>query len=378
MLQFVTRSVRLAAMPLLLAGVVAGAASAAPAAAARTGSPRPASLTTSGQLNGVAAVSASDVWAVGGTGNGALIEHWNGTAWKQVPSPAPAGSSLSGVAATSASDVWAVGGTGNGALIEHWNGTAWKQVPSPAPAGSSLSGVAATSATNVWAVGETFSTSTKTLVLHWNGTAWKQVPSPSLSASASLSGVAASSASSAWAVGSYDASITSGNTTLIERWNGTVWKRVPSPSPTGNGAGLSSVLPTSARSAWSVGCSGCAFGGFAVSLIERWNGTAWKQVPSPSPAGGGDLRGVAAVSASSAWAVGGYYAVSGASFSVKTLIERWNGTTWKQVPSPSPGTEASLSGVAATSATNAWAVGTSNSGSTSNILIVRWNGTTWK
>jgi hypothetical protein len=334
MLQFVTRSVRLAAMPLLLAGVVAGAASAAPAAAARTGSPRPASLTTSGQLNGVAAVSASDVWAVGGTGNGALIEHWNGTAWKQVPSPAPAGSSLSGVAATSA--------------------------------------------TNVWAVGETFSTSTKTLVLHWNGTAWKQVPSPSLSASASLSGVAASSASSAWAVGSYDASITSGNTTLIERWNGTVWKRVPSPSPTGNGAGLSSVLPTSARSAWSVGCSGCAFGGFAVSLIERWNGTAWKQVPSPSPAGGGDLRGVAAVSASSAWAVGGYYAVSGASFSVKTLIERWNGTTWKQVPSPSPGTEASLSGVAATSATNAWAVGTSNSGSTSNILIVRWNGTTWK
>jgi hypothetical protein len=34
--------------------------------------------------------------------------------------------------------------------------------------------------------------------------------------------------------------------------------------------------------------------------------------------------------------------------------------------------------VAATSATNAWAVGTSDSGSTSNILIVRWNGTTWK
>jgi len=45
-------------------------------------------------------------------------------------------------------------------------------------------------------------------------------------------------------------------------------------------------------------------------------------VPSPSPPGGAVLSGVAAVSASSAWAVGNVGAG-------KTLIERWNGTAWK-------------------------------------------------
>jgi hypothetical protein len=57
-----------------------------------------------------------------------------------------------------------------------------------------------------------------------------------------------------------------------------------------------------------------------------------------------------------------------------TVILRWNGTAWKQVPSPSPAPSAGLSGVAATSASNAWAVG--NTGSTT--LILRWNGTAWK
>ena len=43
------------------------------------------------------------------------------------------------MAATSASNAWAVGGYGSilasKTLIVHWNGTAWKQVPSPTPAG---------------------------------------------------------------------------------------------------------------------------------------------------------------------------------------------------------------------------------------------------
>jgi hypothetical protein len=57
-----------------------------------------------------------------------------------------------------------------------------------------------------------------------------------------------------------------------------------------------------------------------------------------------------------------------------TVILRWNGAAWKRVPSPSPRPSAELSGVAATSANNAWAVG-STGGKT---LILRWNGKTWK
>jgi hypothetical protein len=68
-------------------------------------------------------------------------------------------------------------------------------------------------------------------------------------------------------------------------------------------------------------CSGSNCG---KTLIVRWNGTARKQAPSPSPspAGGGFLDGVAATSATNAWAVGG------TSIGM-TLILRWNGTLWK-------------------------------------------------
>ena len=211
----------------------------------------------SGRLNGVAAISASNAWAVGGTGfftstSMSLIAHWNGTAWKREPSPAPAHSILYSVAATSASNVWAVGGSGtdpNGkALILHWNGTSWKNVPSPSPAGSDLSGVAATSATNAWAVGS--SGSGKTLILHWNGTSWKQVPSPSPGTDAALASVAATSARNAWAVGNAGPF-----KTLILHWTGKVWKRVPSPNPEiGNiERFLTGVAVTSVGNAWAVG-----------------------------------------------------------------------------------------------------------------------------
>jgi hypothetical protein len=105
---------------------------------------------------------------------------WNGTAWKRVPSPGPAGGDyLLGVAATSARNAWAVGFTGtNKALILRWNGAAWKQARSPNPEDDNnglLFGVAATSAGNAWAVGDTLSGGARmrTLIVHWNGTGWK-------------------------------------------------------------------------------------------------------------------------------------------------------------------------------------------------------------
>jgi hypothetical protein len=62
-------------------------------------------------------------------------------------------------------------GTTDQTLIEHWNGTSWKQVTSPNPGGSSddniLNGVAATSSTNAWAVGDYYNgTTDQTLATH--------------------------------------------------------------------------------------------------------------------------------------------------------------------------------------------------------------------
>jgi hypothetical protein len=106
------------------------------------------------------------------------------------------------------------------------------------------------------------------------------------------------------------------------------------------------------------GISGTSTPGAAAAVATpgvgsgRITGTppaAGSRLPIRRYNGSGTLSGVAATSASNAWAVGG------------ALILHWNGKTWKRVPSPS--SAAGLSGVAATSATNAWAVGGS-SGST--------------
>jgi hypothetical protein len=162
---------------------------------------------------GVTADSASDVWAVGeftnsSSVNQTLTEHWNGTTWSVVASPnmGSGNNALTGVAAVSTSDVWAVGGSFNGPFIEQWNGTKWSIVLSPA-ASIELNGVTVISASDIWAVGQVFQTAgvIQTLTLHWNGTKWKAVASPNPSPNFNqLAGAASIPRSSElWAVGEF-------------------------------------------------------------------------------------------------------------------------------------------------------------------------------
>jgi hypothetical protein len=189
--------------------------------------PSPNDGTGSNLLNAVTAVSANDVWAVGQFQDASnttqtLTEHWNGTSWSIVASPS-AGAEFLGAAAVSSSNVWAVGLTGDATLIQHWNGASWAVVPSPNPspagaAGSLLFGVAVVSANDLWAVGESRNASgiPSTLIEQWNGTSWSIVASPSPGSAASLRGAAADSASGqAWAVGNFRAP-SGADQTLIE------------------------------------------------------------------------------------------------------------------------------------------------------------------
>jgi hypothetical protein len=239
-----------------------------------------------------------------------------------------------------------------------------------------LSPVAATSADNAWVVGYTASGSQKTLTLHWNGATWTQVPSPNPATrfafyGSALYGVAAVSASSAWAFGItyYIEGGTEFGRTLILRWNGATWTQVPSPN-FGSGE-ITGSATTSASNAWAVGnTEGDATSTITATrtLILRWNGTAWTTVPNPSPARS-FLYSVAATSADAAWAVGS----TGSGASVAALILRWNGTAWARVPSPNLGSYARLSSVTAVSSSDAWAVGTAGG----KTLILRWNGQMW-
>ncbi len=380
------RGLRIIAVPLVMAGMLLGTGQQAASAAACvswTGVQPPNPSATTDLLTGVAAISSCRAWAVGSYFNGTayqtLIEDWDGSSWSQQSSPNPAGPTrshqLSAVTATSASNAWAVGtyhnGTAYQTLAEHWNGTIWAQEPSPSPSASGnnfLSAVTATSASNAWAVGY-YGTdpADHTLIEHWNGTRWKQLPSPNPGGPARtnvLYSVAATSASNAWAVGYYYTG--TANQTLIEHWNGTAWAKVPSPSPSSSNNILTAVAVTSATSAWAVGTyyNGIAF----QTLIERWNGATWKKVPGPNPGSAtNSFTGLTVTSATSAWAVG-YYR-SGSAY--RTLIARWNGKAWTQVPSPNLNSSNNfLEAVDATSATSAWAVGYYHNGSAYQTLAL--------
>jgi hypothetical protein len=157
---------------------------------------------------------------------------------------------------------------------------------------------------------------------------------------------------------------------VILHWNGHAWKQVASPVGGTTGA-LTGVAATSAGNAWAVGCTGHCFGPDATpgTLIAHWNGSTWRTVTAPSPAGGSVLAAVAARAGAGAWAVG-YTRGSG-----KTLILRWTGTSWSRVASPTPAHGGELLGTAIGSSRSAFAVGASDFG---DLLLEHWNGATWK
>ncbi|MGH2518082.1 MAG: hypothetical protein ACRDHP_20760, partial [Ktedonobacterales bacterium] len=333
-------------------------------------------------LSGVAAISATDIWAVGSDVSGALTEHWNGTQWSFVTNPNQGTSHfLSGVAARSTRDVWAVGQyvTSSNAfdtLTEHWNGRAWSIIPSPNTTSqfNDLLGVAVVSAKDVWAVGNS-NAGQNTLIEHWDGAKWSIVPSPSPGVNGnSLNGVVAVSATDAWAVG-YQYNSSGIQQALIEQWNGTKWNVVSSPSPGPTINDLSGVTALSATDLWAVGYHDGT--NTVQTLIEQWNGSSWSVVSSPNEASGGSfLNDDSAVSASDAWAVGTYGTLFGV---YDTLIEHWNGHAWSIVTSPSPGSaESMLNGVVDISGSSARAVGSySNNHFTAQTLTEYWNGSVW-
>src|SRR5262249_41742758 len=126
--------------------------------------------------------------------------------------------------------------------------------------------------------------------------------------------------------------------TLLLRWNGTTWSKVPSPNPGLARNVLDGVTAVSPTDAWAVG-SYCTTSSCAVqdTLLLHWNGAHWAKVPSPNlgPITNG-LSGVTATSPTDVWVAGSYCAPQ-CEGHVHTLILHWNGTAWTTVTSPDPG-----------------------------------------
>jgi hypothetical protein len=222
-----------------------------------------------------------------------------------VPSPKlPLGSALTGVTAPATNNAWAVGSTGSSAVVEHWDGTSWSIVSSPAFTGVTISNgaISADSATDVWAMGflATSSATEQNVSLHWDGTSWSQIPVVHLRFGGVVT-VAALSPAGVWAVGTGPGVPTGGfsahPTAVIEHWNGTSWTVVPSPNPNPQGNnGLVAVAAVSASDVWAVGHQ------LQGPFTERWNGKSWSIVATP--AGVSFFGGMAASSGGTVLAVG--------------------------------------------------------------------------
>jgi hypothetical protein len=403
-----------------------------------------------GRLLAVSADAPDDAWAVGSSGKSELLEHWDGSEWSVVSDPPPLNGMYS-VAAKAPDDVWVGGRQGLG----HWDGTHWTPVGKyPPPSSPEYSSIVVVSPTDIWA------TTRNELVERWDGTRWELISEGQIDAidgstdssiigvgsdnvgrwtgtrwvvhhlptgsfaSGTLTAVSATSNHDVWAVGSYGEGghfyYTLGG--IIEHWDGTSWTLISLPfrvreltsviafSPsdvwvggyggvshwdgktwsTPSGPPTTSLTGTSDTDLWSVGYSypfqegshwdGSAWTAYrvpdwfrAVASVApndvwavgtspyrpktmHWDGSSWSAVANP---GGGSLDAVAASSASDVWAVG-------------SLIKHWDGARWRVEQAPlRDGTV--LGGVSATSATTAWAVGEVGT----RPVIDRWDGSTW-
>ncbi|HEV2932299.1 MAG TPA: hypothetical protein VGY96_04115 [Streptosporangiaceae bacterium] len=105
----------------------------------------------------------------------------------------------------------------------------------------------------------------------------------------------------------------------------------------------------------------------------------WTIVAAPPTGQNATFTGVATVSDSDAWAVGYRSGAAFTNVGAKVLIDNWTGTAWSQVAVPAtPGNTALLLGVSASSATDAWAVGrTQLNKSDFEPVALHWNGTAW-
>jgi hypothetical protein len=324
-------------------------------------------------LKAISGRDANDLWAVGEynpglppteTGRRTLIEHWDGTEWMIVPSPNPGWpgmdiATLEDVVALSPTDAWAVGYSLGGfrvnTLIMRWDGTRWRIMRSPNPAGINqpnyLFAIAAESPSSLWAVGMIgLFPDEEPLILHRTGQAsvqgWKVVPNDCASAQTQgyndLQAIFVVAPNDIWAAG--DAALC--------HWDGQAWTLVPSPQPRPEYQEIAYPLlglsGTGPNDIWAVGARIVHNGQFPdwSTLIEHWDGSAWTAHYLP----GDFLSDVVALAPDDVWAVGAAGALP--------LILHYDGTGWSMVPAPPPaGLASRLADVVALDANNLWAVG---------------------
>lgn len=265
-------------------------------------------------LTGVAAVAGDDVWAVGDSGPSTYrgsersprVVHWDGRSWRNVALPRLNKTAyLADVVALSASDVWAVGGIGyldtKLPLALHWDGHAWKRFKLGS-FGEALWSIDAASPRDIWAVGASGINSSHTenwggYGAHWDGRRWHELPK--FEGEEEFFAVSAISEREVWMVGWHPGAgwgylMRVGRAPQVnERQPRTIFKS--------RGA-LSDVAVAGRNDVWAVGKEREG-GDRVLPLVAHWNGTRVTE-RTPFGARAGALGAVTALSKTDVWAAG--------------------------------------------------------------------------
>lgn len=251
---------------------------------------------------------------------------------------------------TSATDVFVVGElpVGNdfeiASVILRYDGTRWSRQLRETDL--VLRGVWGPSPSEMFAVGYDFG-SIDAKVLRYDGSAWSHLPGFESDGSEQLAllAVSGSSATNAFAVGSkFDGLF---EHSLIYRYDGTEWRRMP--EPTQVSPALTDVWVASPTVAFAVGRNDVSDP--PEGVILRFDGTTW------SPAFQDERVGVNAVwgaSESDVFVAGFRVDQRGVDFDVFGVILHYDGTTWSPMPLPRTGV---LNGIWGTSGSDVFAVG---------------------
>jgi hypothetical protein len=247
-------------------------------------SPSPGALQN--VLYSVAAITDNDAWAVGAQQDSSglwhtLTEHWNGSAWSVVNAvdAGSTGNQLYAVRALASNNVYTVGQQANSAfpnqaLIEHWDGSKWSVVTSPAdPSASALPlGLTATSSTlSLVGQQETDSAPYTTYVASGAPSSLSIMTSPNNGTTENdLFAVANAADGSTWAVGWYIDPTSGNHDPLVLQGVSGTWSLVSSPAfGSGADSGLAAITSIPGGGLWAVGVTATSKSNY--SAVIEWH-----------------------------------------------------------------------------------------------------------
>jgi hypothetical protein len=205
----------------------------------------------------------------------------------------------------------------------------------------------------------------------WNGKTWQVMAAagPPGSQNAELLAVSCTSDTSCIAVGQGPPRPSSPDYPTAATWNGRNWRFLPVH------AGIRGLLDgISCRDAQHCMAVGVTMEGPEVggALAESWNGKAWQQLKMPVPGSVTDIAAVSCTEPAKCMAAGGYVDSSGRALA---LAESWNGSTWRPLRAANPNRFFNvLYGVSCMRGFRCLAAGEQD---VERTLSERWTGTRW-